>query len=171
LSAPKEPYELELPYGIRVTVRPLTSASMAACQSAARRRIESLESQVRERKESGLGIDDLPDLDDPAERDGLYHGLLVHELAARHIVSWSGVLDADGESEAPVTREAVAAVVDLYPVGERFFQEFTLKQVLLNAAKNASGLSAAGTSGQVEGPIIAAAAVNKEPPASGVASA
>ena len=137
LITPKEPYELELPYGITVTVKPLTSAGMAACQSAARRRIESLETQVRERKESGLGTDELPDLDDDAERDGLYHGLLVHELAARHIVSWSGVLDADGKSEAPVTREAVAAVMDLYPVGERFFQEFTLKQVLLNLLSNA----------------------------------
>jgi len=26
--------------------------------------------------------------------------------------------------------------MELYPVGERFFQEFTLRQVLLNAAKN-----------------------------------
>jgi hypothetical protein len=25
--------------------------------------------------------------------------------------------------------------MELYPVGERFFQEFTLRQVLLNAAK------------------------------------
>jgi hypothetical protein len=41
--------------------------------------------------------------------------------------------------------------MDLYPVGERFFQEFTLRQVLLNAAKNGSGLSAAGTSSRAEG--------------------
>jgi hypothetical protein len=27
--------------------------------------------------------------------------------------------------------------MELYPVGERFFQEFTLRRVLLNAAKNA----------------------------------
>jgi hypothetical protein len=26
--------------------------------------------------------------------------------------------------------------MELYPLGERFFQEFTLRQVLLNAAKN-----------------------------------
>jgi hypothetical protein len=45
--------------------------------------------------------------------------------------------------------------MNLYPVGERFFQEFTLRQVLLNAAKNGSGLSAAGTSSQVEGPNTA----------------
>ena len=43
-------------------------------------------------------------------------------------------------------------MVDLYPVGERFFQEFTLRQVLLNAAENGSGLSAAGTSSPAEGP-------------------
>ena len=48
--------------------------------------------------------------------------------------------------------------MELYPVGERFFQEFTLRQVLLNAAKNGSGLSAAGTSSRAEGPHIAAPA-------------
>jgi hypothetical protein len=37
---------------------------------------------------------------------------------------------------APPTPENVAAVMELYPVGEQFFQEFTLRQVLLNAAKN-----------------------------------
>ena len=40
-------------------------------------------------------------------------------------------------------------------MGERLFQEFTLRQVLLNAAKNGCGLSAAGTSSRVEGPNIA----------------
>jgi hypothetical protein len=52
---------------------------------------------------------------------------------------------------APPTPENIAAAIELYPVGERFFQEFTLRQVLLNAAKNGSGLSAAGTSGRAEG--------------------
>jgi hypothetical protein len=41
--------------------------------------------------------------------------------------------------------------MELYPVGERFFQEFTLRQVLLNAAKNGCGPSAAGTSSRAEG--------------------
>ena len=45
--------------------------------------------------------------------------------------------------------------MSLYPVGERFFQEFTLKQVLLTAAKNGSGLSAAGISSRAEGPNTA----------------
>ena len=171
LSTPKDPYDLDLPYGITVTLKPLTSSGMAAAQAAARRRLESLEGQYRERKEAGLAVDDLPDLDDAAERDGLYHGLLVHELAARHIISWSGVLAEDGNGNAPVSREAVAAVMDLYPVGERFFQEFTLRQVLLNAAKNASGPSAAGTSGRAEGRNTAGAAKSKDSLAPTAASA
>jgi hypothetical protein len=40
---------------------------------------------------------------------------------------------------APPTPANIAAVMELYPVGERFFQEFTLRQVLLNAAKTATG--------------------------------
>ena len=48
--------------------------------------------------------------------------------------------------------------MELYPVGERFFQEFTLRQVLLNAAKNGCGPSAAGTSSRAEGPNIVAPA-------------
>jgi hypothetical protein len=62
--------------------------------------------------------------------------------------------------------------MELYPVGERFFQEFTLRQVLLNAAKNGCGPFAAGTSSRTEGPNTAGPAetttcpapeVNREP--------
>ena len=58
-------------------------------------------------------------------------------------------------SEPEMTHVRRNGVMDLYPVGERFFQEFTLRQVLLNAAKNGSRLSAAGTSSGAEGSITA----------------
>jgi hypothetical protein len=150
LSQRGEPYELELPYGLRVTVRPLTTAGMAAAQAAARRAVEAIERQIRERTEAGLPLDRLPDLSAEGERDGFYQAQLIRELAARHITDWTGVELASGP--APPTPENVAAVMELYPVGERFFQEFTLRQVLLNAAKNGSGPSAAGTSSRAEGP-------------------
>jgi hypothetical protein len=153
LSQRSEPYELELPYGLRVTVRPLTTAGMAAAQAAARRSVEAIERQARERSEAGLPLDGLPDLSADAERDGFYQAQLIRELAVRHITSWAGV--ELGGGPAPPTPENIAAVMELYPVGARFFQEFTLRQVLLNAAKNGSGLSAAGTSSPAEGPNIA----------------
>jgi hypothetical protein len=148
-----EPYEFALPYGLSVTVKPLTTAGMAAAQAAARRAVEAIERQARERKEAGLSLDGLPDLSAESERDGFYQAQLIRELAVRHILSWTGV-ELEG-GPAPPTPENVAAVTELYPVGERFFQEFTLRQVLLNAAKNGSGPSVAGTSSQTEGPNTA----------------
>ena len=85
------------------------------------------------------------------------------ELAVRHITTWTGV--ELGGGPAPPTPENVAAVMELYPVGERFFQEFTLRQVLLNAAKNGSGPSAAGISSPAEGPTTAGPAKTKGSPA------
>lgn len=154
------PYDIELPYGITVTVKPLTTAGMAAAQAAARRRVESLEAQAIELKESGLSLEGLPDLSIEGERDGLFQDLLIKELAVRHIAGWSGI-----EDDPEINTENIAAVMSLFPVGERFFQEFTLKQVLLNAAKNGSGLSAAGTFSQAEGPDIARGAKPSKRPA------
>jgi hypothetical protein len=163
LAQQSGPYEISLPYGLTVTVKPLTTAGMATAQAGARRAVEAIERQAREREETGLQLDGLPDLSTEGERDGFYQAQLIRELAVRHIRSWTGV--EFGGGPAPPTPENISAVMDLYPVGERFFQEFTLRQVLLNAAKNGSGPSAAGTSSLAEGPNIAEPAATTACPA------
>jgi hypothetical protein len=165
LAQRSEPYEIALPYGLSVTVKPLTTAGMAAAQAAARRAVEAIERQARERTDAGLPLDGLPDLSSEGERDGFYQAQLIRELALRHITHWSGVELKGGP--APPTPDNIAAVMDLFPVGERFFQEFTLRQVLLNAAKNGSGPSAAGISSLVEGPNTAKCAAMTTSPAPG----
>jgi hypothetical protein len=163
LAQRSEAYEIALPYGLSVTVKPLRTAGMAAAQAAARRTVEAIERQARERTEAGLPLDGLADLSAEGERDGFYQARLIRELAIRHVTSWTGV-DLDG-GPAPPTPENIAAVMELYPVGERFFQEFTLRQVLINAAKKGSGLSAAGTSSRAEGPSTAEPAATTACPA------
>ena len=158
-----ESYEIAHPYGLTVTVKPLTTVGMAAAQAAARRAVEAIERQARERTEAGLALDGLPDLSSDGERDGFYQVQLIRELATRHITSWTGV-ELEDSPAAPIP-EHIAAVMELYPVGERFFQEFTLRQVLLNAAKNGLGSSAAGTSRPVEGPSTAEPAATTACPA------
>ena len=158
-----EPYQIALPYGLSVTVKPLTTAGMAAAQAAARRGLEAIERQARERTGAGLALDGLPDVSAEGERDGFYQAQLIRELAVRHVASWTGV-ELEG-GPAPPTQENIAAVMELYPVGERFFQEFTLRQVLLNAAKNGCGPSAAGISSRAEGPSIAEPAATTDCPA------
>ena len=54
LSTHKAPFDIALPYGLSVTVKPLTTAGMAAAQAAARRAVEAIERQARERTEAGL---------------------------------------------------------------------------------------------------------------------
>jgi hypothetical protein len=163
LAQRSDPYEIALPYGLRVTVKPLATAGMAAGQAAARRAVEAIERQARERADAALPLDGLPDPSAEGERDGFYQAQLIRELAVRHIMSWNGV-ELEG-GPAPPTPKNIAAVMELYPVGERFFQEFTLRQVLLNAAKNGSGPSAAGTSSQAEGPNTAEPAATTACPA------
>ena len=155
LKQPNEPFDIDLPYGISVTVKPLSTTAMAAAQAGARRRVEAVETQVRDRKASGLPLDGLPDLSIDEERDGFLQCQVVYELATRQITAWIGI-----EDDPPVTRDNIIAVMDLYPVGEQFLQKLTLQQMLLNAAKNASGLSASGTFAQAEGPDTAKAANN-----------
>ena len=126
---------------------------MAAAQAAARRAVEAIDRQVRERAEAGLPLEGLPELSAEGDRDGFYQAQLIRELAVRHIMDWTCV-ELEG-GPAPPKPENITAVMELYPVGERVFQASTLRQVLLNAARNASGLSAAGISSRVEGPSIA----------------
>jgi hypothetical protein len=127
--------------------------------------VEAIERQARERTEAGLPLEGLPNLSNDGERDGFYQAQLIRELAVRHVTSWAGVELAG--VPAPPTPENISAVIELYPVGERFFQEFTLRQVLLNAAKNGSRPSAGGISSRAEGPSTATPAATTTSPAPG----
>jgi hypothetical protein len=60
LAQRSEPYEIALPYGLNVTVKPLTTAGMAAAQTSARRAVEAIERQARERTEAGLPLEGCP---------------------------------------------------------------------------------------------------------------
>ena len=59
LAQRSEPYEIALPYGLTVTVKPLTTAGMAAAQAGARRG-RGDRAAARERTEAGLALDGLP---------------------------------------------------------------------------------------------------------------
>src|ERR687898_1947375 len=102
LAQHSEPYEIA-PYGLQITVKALTTAGMAAAQAAARRAVEAIERQARERTDAGLPLDGLPDLSPEGERDGFYQAQLIRELAVRHIMSWTGV-ELGGEPAPPAPR-------------------------------------------------------------------
>jgi hypothetical protein len=147
LAIPRESYWLDLPAGVRLQVRPLTTAVMAAAQARAQQAVAELAEQVRARREAGLPLDGLPDLEDEAERAGVAQLLLIKALARHAILAWEGVLAADGEAPAPVTPETVGDLMEgFWVVAEAFLRQYTAPIDALLAEGNASRPSPPGTS-------------------------
>jgi len=65
-------------------------------------------------------------------------------LAERAILDWEGVGDADG-APVPVTLEGIAALLDIWPIFERFQMGYVAKGLELDAEKNVSAPSPIGS--------------------------
>ena len=77
LDLPTTPYWLALPRGVRVEIRPVTTAVMAAAQAASARRLSALRAAE-------------PELDPDMAR-GLAFAFLVKALARHAIFAWEGI--------------------------------------------------------------------------------
>ena len=121
LNLAREPYWLDLGLGVRVRVEPLTTALMVAARS---------DPTVR----------DLPE----GTRDDEIAVIFGKALAERAILDWEGVGDADG-NPTPVTPEGIAALLDIWPIFERFQMGYVAKGLELEAEKNASAPSPTGS--------------------------
>jgi hypothetical protein len=169
LAIPREPYWLDLPAGVRLQVRPLTTAVMAAAQARAQQAVADLAEQVQARREAALPLDGLPDLEDEAERAGLAQLLLVKALARNAILAWEGVFEAEGEAPAPVTPETVGDLMEgFWVVADAFLRRYTAPIDALLAEGNASRPSLPGTS--AAGAATAPSAVPRTSPAPAAAA-
>jgi hypothetical protein len=65
-------------------------------------------------------------------------------LAERAILDWEGVGDAEGDP-VPVTREGIAALLDIWPIFERFQMGYVARGLELEQEKNASAPSPTGS--------------------------
>lgn len=135
LKPPSGPYSIEVVEGVTFTVTPLTTLDYSVAHMAARRRIEEIEKSLADVEAAGFLPEDSPDLSDTDEREGLYREFLIKEMAVRHIVGWQGVIDNAIDEPVAVTPENIRAVVKQFPVGELFYQKFTMHQTLLREAK------------------------------------
>lgn len=106
LQLNREPAWLELVDGVKVLVKPATSALIMAARVNA--------------------------LKDEGENRG---AALLKHLAITAILDWEGVGDADG-NKAVVNEEGIAALLDLWPVSEAFERLYLLPAMLLEQEKN-----------------------------------
>jgi hypothetical protein len=122
LDLPTEPYWVDLPRGVRVEIRPVTTAVMAAAQAAAQRRLATL-------READTEMD--PDL-----ARGLAFALLVKALARHAVTAWEGVGDAAGKP-LPLSPEAVERLMDLDEMASAFWERALLPIRTVAAEGNA----------------------------------
>jgi hypothetical protein len=122
LDLPAEPYWLDLPRGVRVEIRPVTTAVMAAAQAAAARRL------------AAIRIAD-PALDPDMSR-GLSFAFLVKALAHHAVTAWEGVGDAAGKP-LPLSPEAVERLMDLDDIAAAFWDRATAPVAAVAAEGNA----------------------------------
>ena len=118
---------IDLKLGVRVKVEPLTTAIMVAARTDPALRTIA----------SGLPDDTIA-------------VIFAKAIAARAIVDWEGVGDADG-TPIPVSPEAIDALLDLWPIFETFQTAYVAKGLELEAEKNASPLSPIGSSAGATG--------------------
>ncbi|MFU8899846.1 MAG: hypothetical protein ACNA7L_13210 [Roseinatronobacter sp.] len=126
LNLAREPYWLDLGLGVRVRVEPLTTALMVAARS---------DPAVRNLPE-GTSDDEIA-------------VIFGKTLAERAILDWEGVGDAEG-NPTPVTPEGIAALLDIWPIFERFQMGYVAKGLELEAEKNGSAPLPTGSTAGVK---------------------
>jgi hypothetical protein len=127
LNLARAPYWLDLGLGVHVKVDPLTTALMVASRS---------DPVVRSLPE-GTSDDEIA-------------VIFGRVLAERAILDWEGVGDADGDP-APVSPESIAALLDIWPIFERFQMGYVAKGLELEQEKNASAPSLSGSMAGAKG--------------------
>ena len=113
LDLKREPYWLDLGHGVRLHVRPCTTAIVMAARAAVARGAPT---------------------NDEALAGTLTAGF-VKTLARLAVDAWEGVGDAKGKPAA-VTPEGLEALMDLWPMADAFERQYLGPALLLEEEKN-----------------------------------
>ena len=119
LDLTNAPRWVELIPGLRVHLRPLTTALMVAA-----------------RADPALDLAAMAGDDMPTATEALAL-TMAKALARQAILDWEGVGDAEGQP-VPVSPAAIDAALDIWPVFEAFQTIYVSKGLLLDAEKNVS---------------------------------
>ena len=122
LNLAREAEWLDLALGVRVKVEPLTTAIMVAARTDPAVRAIA-----------------------PGTPDDSIAVTFAKAIAARAILDWEGVGDADG-TPIPVSPEAIDALLDLWSIFEKFQTAYVVKGLELEAEKNVSAPLLTGSS-------------------------
>ena len=126
LDLTNAPRWLDLLPGVRLKLRPLTTALMVSARTDA-------------------AIQALPSDAGPEE----LAMIMAKAMARRAVLDWEGVGDAEG-NPVPVTPEGIDALLDIWPAFDAFQSAYVAKWLLLEQEKNVSApLPSGGSVGAI----------------------
>lgn len=163
LDLKKEPFWLELPAGVRVQVRPLTSALMHMAQAGAIRSMLTLQFERKALLDAGSDASRLFDLTDDKTRASVSHITLITELAKVAVIGWEGVYIPGSDEVAAVSQEHIGELMDIWFIHDAFNSAYMKQLDLLESEGN--GLRPAQNGTSAAGRPTAAHAKQKTPPA------
>ncbi len=147
LKIQKEPYWLSLGYGVKVKVKPCTSAIFYEAKAFMSNKVSELANIFKENEKNGLKDNMLPDFNNPIKREAYADSQLLLGLAIAGIMEWEGVFEADSEEQAPLTPNKIEELFsNFWVLAENFRNQYCGLQELLEAEKNASTPAQSGTS-------------------------
>lgn len=135
LALPTEPQWLELPYGVRVRVRPLSSVLMETARQIVAAEMRELRTSIAKLREAGVDVVDPPNLEDATVSHAEALVRLAKALARVAVLEWDGVLGADGSVE-PLSPASINRLLDVPSVCSSFFERYTSTLDVLEAEKN-----------------------------------
>lgn len=151
LKISKEPYWLELGYGVKVKVKPCTSAVFYEAKAYMNSRLTEFAKIYQTNKVAGITNETMVDIENPVKREALADKFLLIGLGIAGILEWEGVMEADEDKAAPLTESKIDELFsNFWAVAENFRHQYCGLQEILAAEKNASTPALNGTSAMGE---------------------
>lgn len=145
LKINKEPYWLELGYGVKVKVKPCNSAVFYEAKAYMNAKLADLAKEYKANKAAGLSV--VEDVENPIKREALADRYLLIGLGVAGILEWNGVFEADEDRAAPLAESKIDELFsNFWAVAENFRNQYCGLQELLEAEKNVSTPEPNGTS-------------------------
>lgn len=139
LKINKEPYWLELGYGVKVKVKPCSSAVFYEAKAYMNSKLAELAKVYQANKAAGITNDTAVDIENPVKREALADKLLLIGLGVAGILEWNGVMEADEDKPVPLTESKIDELFsNFWAVAENFRHQYCGLQEILAAEKNAS---------------------------------
>lgn len=134
LKISKEPYWLDLGYGVKVRVKPCTSAVFYEAKAYMNSKLAELAKIYKANKEAGVQVSE--DIENPVKREALADKYLLIGLGIAGILEWTGVLDAEEDKAAPLTEAKIDELFsNFWAVAENFRHQYCGLQEILAAEK------------------------------------